>query len=153
MDQSDSDSTPDNLVNSTPSEDDEASVMFTVGEGMADIELLKDIDKLRVGPNEEVEFTITIVNNGPDPAFGVTVEDILPDGFTDVTNLTHGGVMAQNRILWTIGEIEVDDFVTLTFNARAVHFLDRECDYKNVCLLYTSPSPRDRTRSRMPSSA
>ena len=25
--------------------------------------------------------------------------------------------------------------------------------YINVCLLYTSPSPRDRTRSRMPSSA
>ena len=24
---------------------------------------------------------------------------------------------------------------------------------KHVCLLYTSPSPRDRTRSRMPSSA
>ena len=26
-------------------------------------------------------------------------------------------------------------------------------DYYNDCLLYTSPSPRDRTRSRMPSSA
>ena len=26
-------------------------------------------------------------------------------------------------------------------------------DYSNACLLYTSPSPRDRTRSRMPSSA
>ena len=26
-------------------------------------------------------------------------------------------------------------------------------DIYNVCLLYTSPSPRDRTRSRMPSSA
>ena len=25
--------------------------------------------------------------------------------------------------------------------------------YPNSCLLYTSPSPRDRTRSRMPSSA
>ena len=25
--------------------------------------------------------------------------------------------------------------------------------YKSLCLLYTSPSPRDRTRSRMPSSA
>ena len=25
--------------------------------------------------------------------------------------------------------------------------------YPNACLLYTSPSPRDRTRSRMPSSA
>ena len=26
-------------------------------------------------------------------------------------------------------------------------------NFRNVCLLYTSPSPRDRTRSRMPSSA
>ena len=26
-------------------------------------------------------------------------------------------------------------------------------EYTDVCLLYTSPSPRDRTRSRMPSSA
>ena len=26
-------------------------------------------------------------------------------------------------------------------------------DTNNLCLLYTSPSPRDRTRSRMPSSA
>ena len=26
-------------------------------------------------------------------------------------------------------------------------------DVTNPCLLYTSPSPRDRTRSRMPSSA
>ena len=29
----------------------------------------------------------------------------------------------------------------------------QEMDILKVCLLYTSPSPRDRTRSRMPSSA
>ena len=28
-----------------------------------------------------------------------------------------------------------------------------EIENFNICLLYTSPSPRDRTRSRMPSSA
>ena len=28
-----------------------------------------------------------------------------------------------------------------------------DADWNTVCLLYTSPSPRDRTRSRMPSSA
>ena len=28
-----------------------------------------------------------------------------------------------------------------------------EGELVNICLLYTSPSPRDRTRSRMPSSA
>jgi len=30
---------------------------------------------------------------------------------------------------------------------------ERERGVKTICLLYTSPSPRDRTRSRMPSSA
>ena len=28
-----------------------------------------------------------------------------------------------------------------------------ETGFRHTCLLYTSPSPRDRTRSRMPSSA
>ena len=37
--------------------------------------------------------------------------------------------------------------VTLVDAAAAVFVID------NDCLLYTSPSPRDRTRSRMPSSA
>mgnify|MGYP000781169220 CR=1 FL=1 len=30
---------------------------------------------------------------------------------------------------------------------------NRPFNYTGTCLLYTSPSPRDRTRSRMPSSA
>ena len=34
---------------------------------------------------------------------------------------------------------------------RCIAFLVRDRDWG--CLLYTSPSPRDRTRSRMPSSA
>ena len=43
---------------------------------------------------------------------------------------------------WTIIRVWSVDF-----------FADREATYNIVCLLYTSPSPRDRTRSRMPSSA
>ena len=30
---------------------------------------------------------------------------------------------------------------------------ERAAELLDICLLYTSPSPRDRTRSRMPSSA
>ena len=33
---------------------------------------------------------------------------------------------------------------------KGIYMRDDHCD---CCLLYTSPSPRDRTRSRMPSSA
>ena len=38
------------------------------------------------------------------------------------------------------------------FKAYQCDFSDRPALYE-FCLLYTSPSPRDRTRSRMPSSA
>ena len=47
---------------------------------------------------------------------------------------------------------EVDDWNdVINVNLRAPFFLSKELS--NNCLLYTSPSPRDRTRSRMPSSA
>ena len=36
---------------------------------------------------------------------------------------------------------------------EVIFFLEWVADPVNDCLLYTSPSPRDRTRSRMPSSA
>ena len=41
------------------------------------------------------------------------------------------------------------------FRATGFYWLDIEFTNRNryICLLYTSPSPRDRTRSRMPSSA
>ena len=34
-----------------------------------------------------------------------------------------------------------------------IYFINTIKDNNHYCLLYTSPSPRDRTRSRMPSSA
>ena len=39
----------------------------------------------------------------------------------------------------------------LVYGATANLFLDRHNNY--ICLLYTSPSPRDKRQSRMPSSA
>ena len=33
------------------------------------------------------------------------------------------------------------------------HVLQRRALLQNICLLYTSPSPRDKRQSRMPSSA
>ena len=38
-------------------------------------------------------------------------------------------------------------------NYEAIVYEDRKYTWNEVCLLYTSPSPRDRQKSRMPSSA
>ena len=65
-------------------------------------------------------------------------------------------------------QVSIDDFSSLLDVSRgwlkpdqvgeltaaiAEMFNDRNSNIDRSCLLYTSPSPRDRTRSRMPSSA
>mgnify|MGYP003303384809 CR=1 FL=1 len=54
-------------------------------------------------------------------------------------------------------EQEQERGITITSAATTCFWSGMEQQYPqhriNICLLYTSPSPRDRTRSRMPSSA
>ena len=54
------------------------------------------------------------------------------------------------------GPTEIDDTALSVDDDIRIGTLDNGLTYyvrSNDCLLYTSPSPRDRTRSRMPSSA
>jgi len=131
MDQTDLDSTPDN-DDGDQSEDDESRADFSVGNAMADLELIKDVNRLEVSPNDEVEFSITLLNHGPSTAQGVIVEDILPDGFANARLISDNGSRFSNRILWTVGELPVNEQITFTFTADVVHFIDRECDYRNL---------------------
>ena len=58
--------------------------------------------------------------------------------------LTHFGMYAP-QLAWWLSFFPPENFVVLT--SEELHDPDR------VCLLYTSPSPRDLSTSRMPSSA
>ena len=51
-----------------------------------------------------------------------------------------------------VEDIGTESFVTVRQHDGSLQVFLNHCPYKG-CLLYTSPSPRDRTRSRMPSSA
>ena len=54
-----------------------------------------------------------------------------------------------------VGNVESTEIIRKWFdsyNARDLETVS-SIEHDDVCLLYTSPSPRDRTRSRMPSSA
>ena len=56
--------------------------------------------------------------------------------------MKHAGDNEEKKI--TASKIEKDELYLYSLRKMADN---------NICLLYTSPSPRDRTRSRMPSSA
>ena len=63
------------------------------------------------------------------------------DEVDDLLELADNNIIAEDQLV----SAELEEVKALRFNSM-------ENDIKS-CLLYTSPSPRDRTRSRMPSSA
>ena len=76
---------------------------------------------------------------GPDSPYLKTSDgDLLPFNTDSLSNAN--GPRAEPESLFLAGDVRANEQIGLT----ALHTL---------CLLYTSPSPRDRTRSRMPSSA
>ena len=69
--ETDSDTTADDLTEN-----------FTITAKKADLTLLKTVNKSVVKIGDEVQFTLTLTNNGPQSATGVQVKDILPSGLT-----------------------------------------------------------------------
>ena len=80
----------------------------------------------------------------------IIIEDALEtdaDAFMRIRNADGGEVDACGNATRCIGAVLLDETDGETVCVRT------GADLLTVCLLYTSPSPRDRTRSRMPSSA
>ena len=68
-------------------------------------------------------------------------------------NFMYGGKFGGNFIPETLKK-PIDDLTKLFTKLRKdKKFLEERDHYFETCLLYTSPSPRDLYRSRMPSSA
>ena len=68
-----------------------------------------------------------------------------------IKNFTEKYPNVEHIVYDAISDSKALDAFEISFGVRALPTYDFE--KAKVCLLYTSPSPRDRTRSRMPSSA
>ena len=104
-------------------------------------------------------------NRSGDPYFSKTYGTPFDDSHQYAkVSINNKSILVQQAIdtIINIGDVEYPRFVGKmdtsgnyiwrTFLNKPI-FLDLWNLWENVCLLYTSPSPRDRTRSRMPSSA
>ena len=67
-------------------------------------------------------------------------------------NKLEGKVISEFNKPWAMSFIN-EDKLLITTKAGKLWLVDRSGEQSLVCLLYTSPSPRDRQKSRMPSSA
>ena len=77
----------------------------TVDPLLADLDLEKTANASAVRVGSPVEFTITIDNNGPDPAVGVSVADLLPAGYTFVSYDASQGSYNSGTGVWTVGNM------------------------------------------------
>ncbi|TDP03209.1 PKD domain-containing protein [Flavobacterium sp. 245] len=112
--QKDPDSTPGNGL----PEDDIASANITLK--TADLELTKAVTPTSGAAGDQVEFTLTVLNNGLGNATGVSVQDVIPEGFTLIPgSVSNNGLynVATATITWQNLAISNASTVNLTFRA------------------------------------
>ena len=71
------------------SEDDQSSVSVTAAQ--IDLELNHLVNPANPNVGEQVTFSITVKNDGPSDATGVTVSDLLPSGLTFIEAIAGQG--------------------------------------------------------------
>jgi uncharacterized repeat protein (TIGR01451 family) len=113
-DQTDVDSTPNN---GTAGEDDIASA--SVQPQAVDLSVTKSVDNPVPSIGQNVNFTVTVTNSGPNAATGVSLFDALPSGLGYVSSSVTRGTFDPNTHIWTIGTIGVGETLTFTLVATA----------------------------------
>jgi uncharacterized repeat protein (TIGR01451 family)/gliding motility-associated-like protein len=85
----------------------------------ANIATIKTVDNTMPYVGSEVKFTITVSNSGPSMATNVTVNDLLPNGYTFIS-ATPSGNTAYNSAtgVWKIGSLPAGTNVVLTVGAK-----------------------------------
>lgn len=109
--QFDPDSTPGNGI----TEDDLARV--TVTPRAADLSLSKTVSGPVSTNGSTVQFDITVDNDGPDTATGVTVQDVLPTGYQYQTHVVTAGAYTPGTGVWDIGSLVNNATARLTITA------------------------------------
>ncbi len=96
--------------------------------GNSDLQIVKTVNNSTPTVGDDITFTLTVTNNGPDNATNVVATDIIPTGYTYLSD-NGGGTYVPATGLWTIGNLangaNTSLQITVTVNASG--------DYTNSC--------------------
>ena len=108
----DIDSTPGNGVSS---EDDQGDVTITPVD-IVDLSLTKNVDTTTPDVGSNVVFTLTINNDGPSDATSVQVADVIPSGFTYISD-DGAGDYDDGTGIWDVGTLAMGNTEILNITA------------------------------------
>ncbi|AYQ31333.1 DUF11 domain-containing protein [Runella sp. SP2] len=93
-------------------------VIVTVQDCNIDLSLTVATSNQQPGLNGNITLTVTVTNEGQNPASGVEVKNILPAGMSFQTFATATGTYNSGTGTWTIGNIAVGQTVTLSIGVQ-----------------------------------
>ena len=107
-----------NLVNVTSDEHPEGNTSnITVHVRIVDLAVDKLVNNSVPKYLDMIEYTIVVVNNGPDKSFNVTVGDLLPDG---VKFISSNGQYNPDTGVWFVGDLDANERVTLKIVVQVI---------------------------------
>jgi len=110
-------------------DDDEDS--FTIKVGVSDLSLVKSVSNEDANVGDTITFTLQINNAGPDAATGVSLEDIIPIGYSNISNISAGGILDVDTIIWSDLDIPLTG-LTITYDVVVNMPIDEEGEYLNI---------------------
>src|SRR6476646_6442344 len=84
----------------------------------ANMAVAKSVDNPVPNVGDTVTFTVTVTNNGPDTATGVSMQDTLPAGLSFVSANPSQGAYDPSGGTWTVGTVTPSTAQTLQIRAR-----------------------------------
>ncbi|WP_170108569.1 DUF11 domain-containing protein [Flavobacterium kingsejongi] len=100
----------------TPGNDSSTSTPTAVP--TSDRSIVKTVDNENPAVGSTVTFSLAATNNGPSDSTGITVADLLPAGYTYVSNMAPTGTTYDPATgLWTVGTLANGTTSTLTITA------------------------------------
>ena len=84
---------------------------------LVDLAITKVVDNANPLFDSIITYTITVVNNGPDKSFNVTVGDLLPDG---VKFISSTGQYNPDTGVWFVGDLDANESATLKIVVQVI---------------------------------
>ena len=107
-----------NLVNVTSDEHPEGNTSnVSVHVRIVDLAVDKLVNNSVPKYLDMIEYTIVVVNNGPDKSFNVTVGDLLPDG---VKFISSNGQYNPDTGVWFVGDLDANESATLKIVVQVI---------------------------------
>jgi uncharacterized repeat protein (TIGR01451 family) len=85
-----------------------------------DLSLIKTVSQKKSIIGDVVTYTVTVKNEGQNPATGVSVKDYMPTGVLYQGYASSQGTYDNSTGIWTIGNVAVNQTITLIITVKAL---------------------------------